>query len=129
MKKVLIASLTLVAMTTAPAHAINAQYRAQLERSGCNEMNAGKGCDIHKTKAENTKNAVKHTPNSVNESNVPQYVKEAENIINLKGIAAEEYLIERGWRQQADGDWEKGAHLMRVIEDKKGFVANAQIIK
>lgn len=129
MKKALIAALTLAAITTAPAHAISAQYRAQLERSGCNEMNAGKWCDIHKTKAENAKNTVKQTPNPVKESNVPQYVKEAENIINLKGIAAEEYLIERGWRQQADGDWKKGAHLMRVIENKKGFVANAQVIK
>ena len=37
-----------------PAHAINAHYRAQLERSGCTQMSAGNGsCDISKTKAEN----------------------------------------------------------------------------
>ena len=43
-----------------PVHAINAHYRAQLERSGCTQMSAGDGsCDISKTKAEN---AAQHEP-------------------------------------------------------------------
>lgn len=37
-----------------PAYAINAHYRAQLERSGCTQISDGDGsCDITKTKAEN----------------------------------------------------------------------------
>lgn len=44
----------MLTVATTPAHAINAHYRAQLERSGCTEMNANDGsCDIHKTKAQN----------------------------------------------------------------------------
>lgn len=52
MKKLMIA-LTLATVAAAPAHAISAKYREQLERSGCNEMNAGSTCDIHKTPAQN----------------------------------------------------------------------------
>ena len=51
-------NLALVALlftvAAAPAHAINAHYRAQLERSGCTQVSDGDGtCDITKTKAEN----------------------------------------------------------------------------
>ncbi|EDM6436455.1 hypothetical protein CUW27_20745 [Salmonella enterica] len=38
---------------TRPAYAISEGYRAKLERSGCSQMNAGHGCDINKTKAQN----------------------------------------------------------------------------
>ncbi|TNI75983.1 hypothetical protein [Aeromonas media] len=47
----LIVTLTLLGM--APAHAINAKYAQQLERSGCTQVSEAQGCDIHKTKAEN----------------------------------------------------------------------------
>ncbi|MBD3716321.1 hypothetical protein IE979_21980 [Klebsiella pneumoniae] len=40
-------------VAAAPAHAISAKYREQLERSGCTQMTDGTTCDIHKTKAEN----------------------------------------------------------------------------
>jgi len=49
----LIVTLTLLGM--APAHAINAKYAQQLERSGCTQVTEAQGCDIHKTKAENAK--------------------------------------------------------------------------
>ena len=50
----------LFSVVVTPAHAINAHYRAQLERSGCTQMSAGDGsCDISKTKAEN---AAQHEP-------------------------------------------------------------------
>jgi len=39
----------------APAHAINAKFSQQLERSGCTQVTEAQGCDIHKTKAENAK--------------------------------------------------------------------------
>ena len=35
------------------ASAFTAQYRAQLERSGCTPETDGNGCDIHKTRAQN----------------------------------------------------------------------------
>ena len=54
MNKAIIAALIFTTINVAPAHAISAQYRAQLERSGCNMENAGKTCDIHKTKAQNS---------------------------------------------------------------------------
>ncbi len=47
----LIVTLTLLGM--APAHAINAKYAQQLERSGCTQVTEAQGCDIHKTKAQN----------------------------------------------------------------------------
>lgn len=49
----LIVTLTLLGI--APAHAINAKYAQQLERSGCTQVTEAQGCDIHKTKAENAK--------------------------------------------------------------------------
>lgn len=59
MKKLIISAMTLAVLAAAPAHAINAHYRDQLIRSGCTEMNAGHGCDINKTKAQNAAHAPK----------------------------------------------------------------------
>ncbi|HHQ6627531.1 TPA: hypothetical protein ACSTL5_004061, partial [Serratia fonticola] len=47
--------LTLTLLGIAPAHAINAKFAQQLERSGCTQVTEAQGCDIHKTKAENAK--------------------------------------------------------------------------
>ena len=49
----LFTTLTLALVAAAPAHAISAKYREQLERSGCTQMTDGTTCDIPKTKAEN----------------------------------------------------------------------------
>lgn len=49
----LFTTLTLALVAAAPAHAISAKYREQLERLGCTQMTDGTTCDIHKTKAEN----------------------------------------------------------------------------
>lgn len=43
------------AMAQGPAHAINARYAKQLERSGCTQVSENQGCDIRKTKEENAK--------------------------------------------------------------------------
>lgn len=48
-----IACIALFAATQ--AHAIDAEYRRLLERSGCTQITEAQGCDIHKTKAENAK--------------------------------------------------------------------------
>ena len=53
MKKLMMIVIS-ATMAAAPAYAINAHYRAQLERSGCTQITDGDGsCDINKTKAEN----------------------------------------------------------------------------
>ncbi|HHZ8494054.1 TPA: hypothetical protein ACWMK0_001497 [Enterobacter mori] len=53
MKKLMMIVIS-ATMAAAPAYAINAHYRAQLERSGCTQISDGDGsCDINKTKAEN----------------------------------------------------------------------------
>jgi len=49
----LAAGVVLLASTS--AHAIDAQYRRLLERSGCTEMSEQQGCDIHKSKKQNAK--------------------------------------------------------------------------
>lgn len=49
------AALLISLLCIAPAHAINAKYAQQLERSGCTQVTEAQGCDIHKTKAENAK--------------------------------------------------------------------------
>lgn len=49
----LFTTLTTALVAAAPAHAISAKYREQLERPGCTQMTDGTTCDIHKTKAEN----------------------------------------------------------------------------
>lgn len=54
MKKLItLAAVISLAFASFNAAAISAKYRAQLERSGCNEINAGHECDLHKTKAQN----------------------------------------------------------------------------
>ena len=45
----------LIALVQIPAHAINAKYAQQLERSGCTQASELQGCDIHKSRAENAK--------------------------------------------------------------------------
>ncbi|MCU7371907.1 hypothetical protein PEC18_13830 [Paucibacter sp. O1-1] len=54
---VTIASLMAVAALAlhSGAHAINAKYAQQLERSGCTQVSEAQGCDIRKSKAENAK--------------------------------------------------------------------------
>ena len=37
------------------AHAINAQYARQLERSGCTQVSEAQGCDITKSRTENAR--------------------------------------------------------------------------
>ena len=55
MKKELIIAVAAALLASAPAHAISAKYRQQLERSGCTEVSEAQGCDITKTKAQNAK--------------------------------------------------------------------------
>lgn len=51
----LLGFLAVAALAHTPAHAINAKYAKQLERSGCTQVSEAQGCDITKTRAENAK--------------------------------------------------------------------------
>lgn len=51
----LIVAVVATLLSVAPAHAIDAKYRQQLERSGCTQASELQGCDIRKTRAENAK--------------------------------------------------------------------------
>ena len=53
MKSIITAGVAMLACTS--AHAIDAKYRQQLERSGCTQVSESQGCDINKTKEENAK--------------------------------------------------------------------------
>lgn len=55
MKNKLIIAISIAALSSTSVNAINAKYRHQLERSGCTQVSELQGCDITKTKAENTK--------------------------------------------------------------------------
>jgi hypothetical protein len=55
MNRTFVLALGASLLASAPAHAISAKYRQQLERSGCTQVTEAQGCDITKTKAENAK--------------------------------------------------------------------------
>ena len=55
MKKKLIIATAIALLAHTSAHAINAKYREQLERSGCTQVTEAQGCDITKSKEENAK--------------------------------------------------------------------------
>ncbi len=56
-------TLALAALLALPsAHAINAKYAEQLERSGCTQVSEARGCDISKSRAENAKAGFAVTP-------------------------------------------------------------------
>lgn len=55
MRNIMTALISLTLLASLPAHAMNAKYRHQLEKSGCTQVSELQGCDIHKSKAENAK--------------------------------------------------------------------------
>jgi hypothetical protein len=55
MRKFTAILISLALLGSIPAHAMNAKYRQQLEKSGCTQVSELQGCDIHKSKAENAK--------------------------------------------------------------------------
>ena len=73
MKNKLLAALATAALASTSAHAINAKYAQQLERSGCTQVTEAQGCDITKTKAENAKAGL------VNEASADKAPAKAQN--------------------------------------------------
>ena len=55
MRRFITILISLALLSSLPAHAMNAKYRQQLEKSGCTQVSELQGCDIHKSKSENAK--------------------------------------------------------------------------
>lgn len=108
-----IGSIMLIVAPT-PALAINHHYRDQLIRSGCTEINAGHGCDINKTKAQNQKLSTKYTST------------DADIVINADIDHAADYLLSKGWKPN-NGDWHKDGKILRLVVEN-GKVVNAQVM-
>lgn len=114
MRKTILAALALAAISSAPAHAISAGYRAQLERSGCNQDNDQLTCDSSKSKAWNQKHT--YTPPAAKKRPpVSKYViAELTEINGMQMPAAESYLRAHGWTKMSRSKyvWEKGDNNM-----------------
>lgn len=100
--------LTLIALVCSfavmPAHAINAHYRAQLERSGCTQVSDSDGtCDIHKTKAQNAK--------ATSGSNT--FTADADHVLNQPISTSAEYLLAKGWKPN-NGLWKKQGYVLSL---------------
>lgn len=96
MKSKISTALVLLLISSAAstsAYAISHNYRAQLERSGCTEINAGVTCDINKTRAQNAA----HTPTKAQQLQALIY--------RVEGMPVEiaySRLRGAGWKQSAD---------------------------
>lgn len=131
MKKKILATLALAAITAAPAHAISEKYRQQLIRSGCTQVTEANGtCDIHKTKAQNQAYAPKAptSPKLTEKQNVGEVRGQAEDVLGMKIAAATSYLLDHGWSEPKNNEWMKYGHTLRLMPEN-GVVVNAQLIK
>ena len=93
MKKSLIVSVSAVLFANVPAHAIDAKYREKLERSGCTQVSEMQGCDINKTKAENTK-AGFGAPSHAKPTSAPHY----KDLVGKNSISAIDIMSNRGFK-------------------------------
>lgn len=124
MKKTALAVITLALVATAPAHAINAKYRAQLERSGCTEMNAGTTCDIHKTKAQNAAVIQKENDTKATEhAEVMAFIEDS--ILGEKVDDAKAALSGYGFKETDPNLWYKDGHTI-TLTTKKGVAVEAK---
>lgn len=124
MKKTLNTACVLLLISSAAstnAYAINHNYRAQLESSGCTEVNAGVTCDINKTRAQNAA----HT---LTKSQQLQAL-----IYRVEGMPidiAYSRLHAAGWKQSADPSLfikpGAGASLRVIREDNRIIKVTAQ---
>lgn len=103
MKKLLLAVLVIASL---PAHAINAHYREQLERSGCTQVTDGHGCDIHKTKAQNKK-AITSQQDRI------AFEADAYSVVDKPISEAAETLLSKGWKPN-NGVWKKQGYTLKL---------------
>lgn len=124
MKKTTLAAVVLALIATAPAHAISAKYRAQLERSGCTQMNEGTTCDINKTKAQNAAAIQKEQDgNAAAQGEVNAFIEDS--VLGEKVDAAKEALSGYGFQETDPNLWYKDGHTI-TLTIKKGVVVAAK---
>lgn len=111
---------------TQPAHAISAGYRAQLERSGCTQETDGHGCDIHKTKSQNSAAASYRARHDGHQS-LDSISSEVDTVIGLEYGEGANYLLDKGWRSAGLEEYKKQGWKMRVVV-QSGHIVNAQIV-
>lgn len=119
-KSLLILSVTMMAVLSSPAHAITEKYRKQLERSGCTQITDGNGCDITKTKAENTNSA----PAS-DKKELEEFLHDS--VVNQKTDDAYQALQGYGYVSTKPATWKKG-NITVVLDIKNDIVKYAIIL-
>lgn len=127
MKKIILSAVSLAVLATAPAHAINAKYRAQLERSGCTQVTEADGtCDIHKTKAENAK-----TVKPKQDKHAAELRVIGEDILGLNLDAARPGLAHHGFKQtDAPGIWlNDSGDTLRIATNNHGVITRVDVNK
>lgn len=117
MKKLLLAVLVIASL---PAHAINAHYREQLERSGCTQVTDGHGCDIHKTKEQNKKAISSQEARLALEA-------EAYRVVDKPISDGAEYLLSKDWKPD-NGVWKKQGYTL-TLKMKDNNVIDFNLIK
>ncbi|WP_333010354.1 hypothetical protein [Kluyvera sichuanensis] len=103
--------VVLATLSTSPAYAISAHYRAQLEKSGCTQVTDGNGtCDIHKTKAQNQ--AAARAPSVQDKNEITQFLNDS--VIGQSVDDAYPALEGYGWESSAPLVWLKGNHKLKL---------------
>ena len=125
MFKKLLISILFSSLASAPAFAISASYRAQLERSGCNQQTELDGtCDIHKTKAENQKAAT--SPESKERAELASFLRDS--VEGQKAEDAYSALEAYGFNNTKPLTWVKGAHTVKLEMNDSGLIYAAAIV-
>lgn len=126
MKKIILSAVALAILATSPAHAISATYRAQLERSGCTQSNAGTTCDIHKTKAQNDAKVKPQADKHAAELRVI-----GEDVLGLQLSAARPGLAHHGFKEtDAKGIWlNDTGDTLRISTDSHGIINRIDVNK
>jgi hypothetical protein len=79
------------------ASAIDAKYRAKLERSGCTQVTEAQGCDINKTKEQNARagfGSSSPSPSHPHAAPAPRY----KDLAHQSSINAIDVMTSRGFR-------------------------------
>lgn len=126
MFKKLLISVVLSTLAASPAFAISANYRAQLERSGCTQQTELDGtCNIHKTKAENQKSA--KSPASGERAEVTAFLRDS--VEGQKVDDAYSALEGYGFTNSKPLTWVKGKHKVTLVINGSDVVSSAYLAK
>jgi|GEM_PF-680241 len=124
MFKKLIISVVLSSFVAAPAFAISANYRAQLERSGCTQQTELDGtCNIHKTKAENQKAVKASAATSGDRAELENFLRDS--VRGQKTDDAYSALEGYGFKNNEPLIWVKGKQKVTLKVNSADVVTSA----